>query len=807
MAETIIHREHTQTGESLVLRNDHLEVRLDVGAQLVIHDPRDPKTRIAGGPLIELASARAVQRPRTVGMGYAEASGLLEEPEHFEDAHGSGVRVRRRYPLAVQPVMAEWVISVYDDHGWLRLELILQNVGDQAISIRRLFPLVCGTWWGNGALALAGRRAEFAAYKNGWQSWSYSGGLPVGHADPRPWAHALAVWHNPGGRNPRAPVGGRVDVVGDAVLMLGVEHERVAILAGALSQRQWFTQVYADRDKGALAIAHLTDDVRVQPGEELRGEPVMLALGAQDTLLTQYAETLAREREVWHEATAPTGWCSWYHYYGNVTEPEVRENVAALQSLRSTLPLDVVQVDDGYQAAIGDWLEVKNTFPHGMEVLARHIRQAGYRPGIWIAPFTVAANSRLYREHPDWVVRDRKGRPASSGKNWNVALYGLDTTHPGARQWLRDIFRTLVVGWGFEYLKLDFLASAAIPGIRYDPTVTRAEALRAGLALIREVVGDDVFLLGCGCPLLAAMGLVDAMRIGPDVAPYWSPRLHRLPLPFSEGHVLPNLEGAIRNTLTRAWAHPSLWLNDPDCLLVRETQTELTLDEVRAYASAIGLTGGMVLISDPLSHIPHDRLEIVAKLLPPMRERAQPRDYFAAGIPERVAVEIRRPWGNWLLLGLFNGSGSERELTVAWDELGLAPGEYHAVEFWTGTYLGLLDGAASVRVPAHGAAVLAIHGTADEPQLLSSSFHIGQGAVEITEWRFDRERSSVQWRAQLGRDAAGTFTLWLPPSLSPHTITSTARRATWQRAATGEVIVTAEIRDEAHFTLELESQN
>ena len=270
-----------------------------------------------------------------------------------------------------------------------------------------------------------------------------------------------------------------------------------------------------------------------------------------------------------------------------------------------------MQIDDGYQTAIGDWLSVNAKFPSGMAALARRIRDTGYRPGLWLAPFTVSANSLLARDHPDWLVRGANGKPAFAGHNWAADLYALDTTHPAARDWLRDVFTTIVREWGYDYLKLDFLACGAVEGQRHDPRATRASALRDGLALIREIVGDDVYILGCGCPLLSAVGIVDAMRIGPDSAPYWAPRYEGMPVPFGEGHALPTMEGAVRNTLARAWMHPTLWTNDPDCLLVRERRSELTLDEVRAFATAVGLTGGMVVVSDRLPDLPAERLEIV----------------------------------------------------------------------------------------------------------------------------------------------------------------------------------------------------
>ena len=561
-----------------------------------------------------------------------------------------------------------------------------------------------------------------------------------------------------------------------------------------------------ERKEGGLAACALLDDHTLEPGEEVVAPPLVVALGHERDILQHYAEAVASEGNPRQSFATLSGWCSWYYYFAKITEQAVVENLMALRSQRATLPLDVVQIDDGYQTAVGDWLSVKETFPHGMGSVAERIRLAGYRPGLWLAPFTVAANSRLAQNHPDWLVHDAKGKPVVSGRNWATALHALDTTHPGAREWLRETLTTIVRDWGFDYLKLDFLVSAAAYGRRNDPRATRASALRDGLRLIREIVGDDVFLVGCGCPVLSAVGVVDALRVGPDSAVHWSARHKGLPVPLADGHALPALEGAIRNTLTRAWMQPTLWRNDPDCLSVRDSQTELTEDEVRMFASAIGLSGGLTMISDRVSRLTLERLDIAGKLLPPMRERALPLTHFAAGIPERVTVDIVRDWGRWTLVGLFNGGSSEQEMRADWRELALASGRYHAVEFWTGTYLGLSAEGVTTHVPSHGAAVLALRRESNAPLLLSTSLHISQGAVEIEDWRWLPDRRVVEWEATPGRQVAGTFTLWLPAPLRVKRLSSTAKTASWRRNVRGEVVITAEIRDEARFTLELEGE-
>jgi alpha-galactosidase len=101
-------------------------------------------------------------------------------------------------------------------------------------------------------------------------------------------------------------------------------------------------------------------------------------------------------------------------------------------------------------------------------------------------------------------------------------------------------------------------------------------------------------------PLANVVGLVDANRIGPDVAPTWSLD------PSAEvvaGYLgsQPATAHAFTNTLTRAYMHRRLWLNDPDCLMLRTEGTGLSPAAARTWAHTVGLSGGMALVSDDLA--------------------------------------------------------------------------------------------------------------------------------------------------------------------------------------------------------------
>jgi len=318
-------------------------------------------------------------------------------------------------------------------------------------------------------------------------------------------------------------------------------------------------------------------------------EPLaVLEGGAVEDLLEAYAGLVKRANRVRINPWNPVGWCSWYHYFGKLGWPDVLENLEVAAGDRRGFPFDVFQVDDGYETEIGDWLTPKPGYPD-LAGLAEAIGGKGYRAGIWTAPFSAAETSELFARHPGWMVAEG-GRPKPCYKGWGKTIYALDTTHPEVKEWLNETFAALR-GAGFTYLKIDFLFAAAMPGER-RARVTPIQAYWEGLRTIRRAAEQD-FVLACGAPLLPSVGLVDGMRIGEDTAPFWKTK--------PSGFQGPNAFFALKNALMRQFMHRAFWLNDPDCLLLRGTETELARSERELYALAAGALDNMVIVSDKLA--------------------------------------------------------------------------------------------------------------------------------------------------------------------------------------------------------------
>lgn len=314
-----------------------------------------------------------------------------------------------------------------------------------------------------------------------------------------------------------------------------------------------------------------------------------------------------------------TGWCSWYNLYAYINEENIVDHLHAAEAVakQENLPMHVFQIDDGFTPEMGDWLEVKPQFPRGMKPLLDDIRAAGFIPGLWIAPFMVGNRSHLYCDHPDWVVKDREsGKPLIHMRfygefRWHKRseeYYILDTTHPDAFAYLRNVFRTWRQEWGCEYFKTDFMHFGSEYGpdraLWHTPGRTRIEVWRDVAEMIREEIGDALWL-GCGCPLWASIGLVDGVRIGRDVGIAWSGDY--------------SAQSLLRDQSCRNFANHILWQSDPDCVLLRERFSDLSAEEIKSLALYAGMTGGVLMTSDHLGELSPDRLKLWELLLSEQR--------------------------------------------------------------------------------------------------------------------------------------------------------------------------------------------
>jgi alpha-galactosidase len=208
----------------------------------------------------------------------------------------------------------------------------------------------------------------------------------------------------------------------------------------------------------------------------------------------------------------------------------------------------------------------------------------------------------------------------------------------------------------------------------------------------------------------------------------------------------PSVINSIRNTITRYWMHNRLWANDPDCLLVRETDTQMAGDEVRALATVIAMTGGMVLDSDNLPKISDARREIISQLLPVYGKSAVPVDMFQTpDVPWLLSLDC----GTHTLLSVFNWGDESAEIEVT-----LPGSPHHVFEFWEREYLGVPERSITLPVPPHGCRLLRLTPDRGHPQVVGSDLHITMGAMEISGEKWDGSKLSVSLRPVAKKNGA-----------------------------------------------------
>lgn len=416
--------------------------------------------------------------------------------------------------------------------------------------------------------------AELAVYEHGWQSWSPAGLHAATATSARP---RRPQWQDMAFR-PGRP-GPETGFQGEGLLAV-VLPDGTAEGWMAKDPTGEVPSIRAEVDDGRLAVS-ADGAVDHRRGADLAG------------LITAWADELATRMGAGPVPAIPPGWCSWYGYFLGVSEDAVLENLATMERLN--LPIATVQIDDGHQAGIGDWLERSPAFGPARELTAR-IRDTGRRAGLWTAPFCVGARSRVAREHPEWLVR------GAGFRHWDQQIHVLDVTHPGAAEHLRAVYAALAQE-GFAYHKIDFVFCGAMDGGRHGDA-SGIDAYREGLRLIREGIGADAVLLGCGAPLLPSVGLVDAMRVSPDIDPRWEP--------LDDDISQPSGRGARAAGQARGWMHGRWWANDPDCLIARPE-----MEHRDDWAAHVAASGGLVVSGDPLGALDGQGLALTRELLRP----------------------------------------------------------------------------------------------------------------------------------------------------------------------------------------------
>lgn len=451
-------------------------------------------------------------------------------------------------------------------------------------------------------------------------------------------------------------------------------------VVGQVTFDEYFSTVSLSENGMTTMRVHLNEHVRdnnavsLQPGQRVLSDAWLIAFNDTDALPI-YGKAIATLNDVERKFETPIGWCSWYYYLGKVSEKAILENMEV--AYREKLPFKYIQIDDGWSINSGDW-DANEKFPSGMKVVADKIKEKGFIPGIWVAPFKFDTTSKVYQDHPEWFVTD------------NVVNYDglafIDYSNEGAKEYLYNLFRKLSVEWGYRYIKFDLISWAlALRG--YKNGFNALKNYREAIKIMRSAVTEDTLLLSCTAPLSPSVKYSDATRISMDIFERWD-----------------SLKDVARQVLKRLFVNEYL-LIDPDCIMLRNADKEdeecgrlcvRNEVELQTFMTLMSVTGGAVMSSDKLSLLDQTDFDKLRALAPLNTKPATALDLYEWEIPSIFSYGKR---GKFDMYAFINWT--EREQTF---EMDIEKSTYIR------GYFGKTDYGKSkkitVTLPAHGAQIV-----------------------------------------------------------------------------------------------------
>jgi hypothetical protein len=467
---------------------------------------------------------------------------------------------------------------------------------------------------------------------------------------------------------------------------------------------------------------------------------------AGDRLANYYKESLGfphfrpLDRTLFRQA--PTGWLTWMYYGRDVTPDEVLVNARWIAENLKDYGVEVILLDDGWQADGRNWEGLRESFPQGMGWLAGEIRQLGLTPGLWLCPHG-QDNTAFVEATGGFIACNTFGGP-----------YTVDPTDPNGLAYIQALMGRLTREWGYGYLKFDGISDKPGYGVLHgyrthqqlfaDQSIAADDAYRRFFGAIKDSVSSDVFINACSvkvCP--EVIGLCDGMRMGSDTDCDWNGFLR-----------------AVSATMHGYFLHTVAVYADPDCCLLR---SPLSLDMARAWATLYGVTGQLLMFDDRMPDLGQSRLDILKKIAPSADIR--PFDLFPADRMKSIFdLKVHHRGRAYDVVAAFNYDENVQRLTqLDFGALGLDPAaRYHVYDFWHEDYLGVYEAGLCLEIAPAACRVITLYPEGDFPVLLSTSRHILQGWPDVEAFSASPEAGTLCGTSAVIEDEPYTLTFGLP---------------------------------------------
>ncbi len=133
------------------------------------------------------------------------------------------------------------------------------------------------------------------------------------------------------------------------------------------------------------------------------------------------------------------------------------DKIVQIAEKAKQIGIDTMVLDDGWfgrrtddTRGLGDWTEMPERLPNGINGLCNRINDLGMHFGLWFEPEMVNPDSALYEAHPDWIIHT-KGRTPSKIR-WQ---YTLDLSRNDVCDYIVEAVGGILSKANIEYVKWD----------------------------------------------------------------------------------------------------------------------------------------------------------------------------------------------------------------------------------------------------------------------------------------------------------------------------------------------------------------
>lgn len=470
-----------------------------------------------------------------------------------------------------------------------------------------------------------------------------------------------------------------------------------------------------------LQIISQMDNILLENGESRESEEIIILCGESEICVPLWAGECGKKLNARTKRESLDGWCSWYDRTTNITEEHVNNILETFSNNKDIFNPMLVQIDDGYQLFDGDWSANKK-FPSGMKKVAENIKKNGYMAGKWLAPLMICPElDGIDKLMPSFQHKDETGNFEYCNANPFHPLggYWFDPTHPISKEYLQNIIKQSVDD-GYDYIKIDF---NNIGSIFFDKKKTTLQVFRELYDLYRKSATEGMYILSCiASPTRGAAGYCDSARIGPDSHP---------------GGIYDSLE----HTLKYQYIHKKWWNNDPDVSYIATIQqgrylgeTGGGIDLLRTWHSAIGISGGAAMTSEPLQEeIAKENWRMIEIMTPPTKDVALLYDLCRSDSMARFGFTAHRSYGDFATVLLWNESKEESlKQKIDAETLFLSCKKMVVYSFWDNEINGIFENTyLSKELKPMQCEHLCITPLNYDFQVVGSNLHLSCGAEEI----------------------------------------------------------------------------